>query len=98
MQGQLVLLLPPESNPPLLDRKGLGMLVESGWKQALAKLGLQHLLGVMRPGVDGDVAGIWSFDKAFTHALLARLENEAQREGFEFRLVSEQKFMTLLAD
>lgn len=98
MQGQIAFLLPTASNPPLLDRKGLGMLMESGWKQALARLGLQHLLGVMRPGVDGDVAGIWSFDKAFTHALLAGLENEARREGYEFQLVSEETFMTLLAD
>jgi hypothetical protein len=98
MQGQIVLLLPAASNPPLLDRKGLGMLMECDWEQALAKLGLRHLLGVMRPGVDGDVAGIWSFDKAFTQALLAGLLKEAQREDYEFLLVSEEKFMALLAN
>lgn len=67
------------------------------WLQTIARPGLQHLLGLMRPGVDGAVAGIWSFNKKVTQELSACLEREAHQMGFEFRLVPESTFTELLA-
>jgi hypothetical protein len=98
MQGQAGLLLPFEAPTPNLDRKSLRLLIADGRVDAPARIGLNDTLGLLRPGVDGAVAGLWSFDRALTRALLARLESEAVQIGFEFRLVSETTFADLLAN
>ncbi len=72
--------------------------MESDWRQAIARPDLRHLLGLMRPGVDGAVAGIWSFDKKVTQELLASLEREAHQLGFEFCTVAEDTFTGMLAN
>lgn len=98
LQGQVALLHPPGSAPPRLDRKSLGILMGRDWRQEIARPDLRHVLGLMRPGVDGAVAGIWSFDKKVTQVLLARLENEAHQSGFEFCTVGEDAFTGMLAN
>jgi hypothetical protein len=98
LQGQIALLLPPGSAPPQLDRKTLRKLMGSDWRQAIARPDLRHLLGLMRPGIDGAVAGIWSFDKKVTQTLLARLESEAHQMGFEFCTAAEDAFTAMLAN
>jgi hypothetical protein len=98
MQGQVGLLLPFGSPAPQFDRRGLRQLIASDRGDTPARLGLNDTLGLIRPGVDGAVAGIWSFDRAFALALLARLESEAFQMGFEFRLATEATFTDLLAN
>ena len=98
MQGQVGLIFPFGSPAPQLDRKGLRLLIASERGDTPARLGLKDALGLIRPGVDGAVAGIWSYDRAFSLALLARLESEAVQMGCEFRLTTEAIFTDLLAD
>jgi hypothetical protein len=98
MQGQVGVLFPLGSPMPRLDRKSLRLLIANGHADTPLKLGLNDTLGLLRPGVDGGLAGFWSFDRALTRALLARLESEAIQMGFEFRLVAEANFSDLLAD
>jgi hypothetical protein len=98
MQGQVGLLLPLGSPMPRFDRKSLRLLIANGHADTPLKLGLNDTLGLMRPGVDGGLAGFWSFDRALTRALLVRLESEAVQMGFEFGLVAEADFSDLIAD
>jgi hypothetical protein len=98
MQGQVGLLLPSGSPAPQLDRKGLRLLIASERGDTPMRLGLNDALGLIRPGVDGAVAGIWSFNRAFARALMTKLESEAIRMGFEFRIVTEASFTDLLAN
>jgi hypothetical protein len=97
LQGQVALLFPLDAKPPQLTRKELMSVLDRGWRELQDRVKFPHLLGLMRPGVDGDVAGIWSFDKAFTKALLHQLEMEAHRMGFECQLVSENLFAESIA-
>jgi hypothetical protein len=98
MQSQVALFLPLGAPAPQLDRKGLRLLIASESGDTHLRLGLHDALGLIRPGVDGAVAGIWSFNRTFGLALLAKLESVAFQMGFEFRLVSETTFTELLAN
>jgi hypothetical protein len=98
MQGQVGLFLPIGSLMPQFDRRSLRLLIANYGADTAMKLGLNHALGLIRPGVDGAVACIWSFDRAFTLALLSKLKSEAVQMGFEFRMVTEATFTDLLAN
>jgi len=46
----------------------------------------------VRPGVDGDVAGLLSLTEASEQVTLAALERETRRAEFDWALVTEEAF------
>jgi hypothetical protein len=92
MQGQVVLLSEPEAAPPDVDVAALLALFEDDWTKQAAALRPVGVKGAMRPGVDGDVAGVLSLTDAFDQAVLAALERETRLAGFDWAVVPESAF------
>ncbi|SFN87885.1 hypothetical protein SAMN05216386_2056 [Nitrosospira briensis] len=98
MQGQIVLLSAHEAGPPELDCECAISLVDNDdWSNQKEILSEAGILGMVRPGVDGDVAGLFSLVPSLEAALLSTLENETSRAGFEWAVLPEDKFCEFLA-
>jgi hypothetical protein len=91
MQGQVAMLSEGEA-PPRVDRATLIGLIEDGDTNAAALQSL-GIGSVLRPGVDGDVAGLWSSTEAFGERLATALESASRAAGCEWEIVSEAEFM-----
>ena len=92
MQGQVAMLSEPESPPPDLDEDRVLALFGEDWADHAASLVLSGIEGIVRPGVDGDVAGLLTLTDAFDRAMLAGLEKETRGAGLEWSVVSEEEF------
>lgn len=92
LQGQVLLLSPPDAAPPVIERHQLLDLFEEDWSREVATLAAAGVAGIVRPGVDGDLAGLLSFTTGFEDALLAALEHEARGASFEWSVVAEEAF------
>jgi len=92
LQGQVVLLSQPDAPPPDIDEEALLALFGENWTQNAASLAPVGIGGILRPGVDGDVAGLLSLTDAFDQAVFAALESETRRAGFNWALTSEEAF------
>ena len=98
MQGQVVLLSTPEAGPPELDSEFLISLVDKDdWSNQEKILSEAGILGIVRPGVDGDVAGLLSLASSFEPIVLSALEEESARAGFEWDVLDEDMFSVRLA-
>ena len=93
LQGQVVVLSAPVALPPDLNEADLLSLFDEDWARRAASLAGLDVDGVVRPGVDGDVAGLLSLTQPFGERVLAALEHEARAEGFEWDVVSEVAFV-----
>ena len=92
MQGQVVLLSGPEAPPPDIDEDALLALFGQDWTKRAAPLAAAGIAGIMRPGVDGDVAGLLSLRDEFEPVVLDTLERETRLAGFEWALLPEEAF------
>jgi hypothetical protein len=92
LQGQLVMLSPPDAAPPDIDLETLGALLEQDWTRRADSLAARRIDGILRPGVDGDVAGLLSFANAVKQDFLASLERESRLAGFEWAVEAEDAF------
>jgi hypothetical protein len=92
MQGQVVLLSEPEAPPPDIDEDTLLALFGDEWTKRAAALSPLGIKGILRPGVDGDVAGLLSVTDAFEQVVLAALESESQRAEIDWALLPESAF------
>jgi hypothetical protein len=97
LQGQLVLLSKSDLPPPDLDLKTLIGLLGEDWMAWPARLEATGVLGVMRPGVDGDVAGIVLVTDRFERDLLVTLEREVRLRGLDWTTMAERDFAEALA-
>lgn len=89
-QGQVVLLSAPDVPPRAIDWRTLIALNDRPvGPDALASLRVD---AIVRPGVDGDVAGIMSASDSFERQLLGSIEREAGQSGFSWRVLSEDAF------
>jgi hypothetical protein len=97
MQGQIVLLSPPDSPPPGCDEQQLLALFDNdSWTAHAAALAADRVEAIVRPGVDGDVAGLLAFSESFEREVLAALEREARSLGAAWAIVPEQLFAAKL--
>jgi hypothetical protein len=92
MQGQVVLLSDPDAPPPDLDEDALLALFGEDWTKHAALLAANGVRGIMRPGVDGDVAGLLSSRDEFEQVVLDALERETRLAGFDWALLPESAF------
>jgi hypothetical protein len=97
LQGQVALLSEPEAPPPDVAAEALLALIDDDWASRIGALVGEGVMGVVRPGVDGDVAGVLSMTAAFEQNLLAALEREAVEAGFSWAVLSEEEFGRQLA-
>lgn len=96
-QGQLALLGNGELIASRLTRPQLLSLMDEDWvmhAQMLAGSGIQ---AVLRPGVDGNVIGLWSVTGQVQESLMQAMETAAQRAGIGWRRVNEDELMAQLA-
>lgn len=96
LQGQVAMLSEREAIPPQIDRQALRSLIHDDWARHAMQLRSCGITGVLRPGVDGDVVGIFSLTDEFMPTLLDALEREARRARFAWLLLSESAFINLL--
>jgi hypothetical protein len=92
LEGQLVLLSGPDAPPPDIDEETLLALFGEEWTKHAASLDAVGVEGIVRPGVDGDVAGLLSIADAFEQVVLAALESETRRAGFDWEVLPEKVF------
>lgn len=91
-QAQIGLLSTPGSPPPPLDAHVLDALLSDGWVDAIAALGRSGVVGGLRPGVDGGVAGLFFLDPACADAFLADLAAAAKADDLAFAEVPSEAF------
>jgi len=92
-QGQVVLLSKADAPPPGIDGETLLALFEDDWtKRAASQLAPGGIEGILRPGVDGDVAGLLSLTDAFEQVSLEVLQRETRHDGFDWALLPEKAF------
>jgi hypothetical protein len=96
-QAQVGLLSKPDAPPTGIDEPQLLALFDDEWTTHAASLAADGVEGVVRPGVDGDVAGVWTLSEAFEQALLSALANEARSGGIGWTIVSEDAFASKVA-
>jgi hypothetical protein len=92
MQGQVLLISAPAEAPPEIDRKQLRALLENEWAEAAKALSTPGVIGVVRPGVDGDLAGLLTLTADAERMSLAALESETHRASFDWAVLSEDAF------
>lgn len=97
MRGQVALISDGKLPPPEIDRPTLLGLIEDDWIARATSLRIAGICAVMRPGVDGDVAGILALSEVFRLAFLAQLDHHARIAGFDFELLPEDAFVDRLA-
>jgi hypothetical protein len=97
LQGQVVLLSEPEQTMPEIDRQTLLSLFEDDWTQQALHLQSTGTQCVMRPGVDGSVAGLLFLTDDFRSKFLQILGNESRADGFELNLLPETDFVSSIA-
>lgn len=92
MQGQVLLISAAADPPPGIDRKQLLAVLENEWSGTTEQLSALGVIGVVRPGVDGDLAGLLTLTAEVREAGLAALEREARRASFDWSVLSEEVF------
>jgi hypothetical protein len=95
MQGQVVVLSTTDAPPPNIDEDTLLALFGDDWANHAPSLGPLGIEGIVRPGVDGDVAGLLSLTDAFDDAVIDALESETRRAGFDWGVLTEDAFARL---
>ena len=96
MQGQVVLLVDPERSLPKIDWQTLRSLIGDDWIRHASRLQNLGVQGVLRPGVDGCVAGILFLTDDFRQKFLKVLENQTRAAGFDWEALSEADFVSSL--
>ncbi len=97
-ETQLILLSETERALPKIDWQTLLSLYEDDWIPHASRLQRIGVQCVVRPGVDGCVAGILFLTDDFHRTFLKILENQTRAAGFDWQVLSEADFASALAD
>ena len=90
-QGQVGLMSDPDAPPPVIDYATIGDLFSADWVARAAGFNEGPIRGVLRPGVDGDVAGLYSSDPAFMDRIQRDLEAACRDAGCDWALVPDDQ-------
>lgn len=91
---QCLFLSPTEAPPPQLSEKDLNRVRQNKALYEVSDLGVN---GVVLPGVDGDVAGIYTFSPPLQHQVLDDLSDACDEAGTHLQFVSEVELIEALA-
>lgn len=81
LQAQAAVLSPRGAPPPDIDVASWPALLDERWLDAASALREARIDAVVRPGVDGAVAGLLTWHDATEHRLLTALSQETARAG-----------------
>lgn len=98
LETQIILLSEPERVLPKIDWQTLLSLFDDDWILSASQLQRIGIQCVLRPGVDGCVAGVLFLTDDFRHKFLGILENQSRAAGFDWELLSEAEFASSLSD
>jgi len=98
-QGQIVLLAGEEPSQRDSEREDLAAwdretvldLFGDDWTTRAVPLASRSITGVVRPGVDGDVAGLLSLTEGFLHTALEALARQTRLAGFDWAVIPEKE-------
>jgi hypothetical protein len=98
-QGQFVLMSSAGESPPDFDSIAFGpaTLFEREWAEGFGSLHSLGVQAIIRPGVDGDVAGLLCASCEIRDYFEAILSRSAQESGMPLQYVSEAEFVEALA-
>lgn len=91
-QGQIALLSSIDMPVPKVDRKFFLSLLGEHWIKQVESPRIRNLDAVMRPGVDGDIAGIIWLEMERQKSFFAALEYEANVIGYKCIVLDEDAF------
>lgn len=83
-QGQIALLSDAEAPPPELDRQAVVELTSDAWATRCLALSSASVFGALRPGVDGDVAGLFCATEEFHRIAIEALKSSSVAAGAEW--------------
>jgi len=92
LQGQVVLLSATDAPPPKINCRMVDSLFANDWTENASVLASLGIHGILRPGVDGDLAGLLSFTFGFEHDIMTELKLGAQSFGLNWAELSEDAF------
>ena len=98
MQGQAAVLYENQHFNDSLTPKDFQKLFSDGWAVGAADLCARGAAAVIRPGVDGDVFGLFTAEVARQAAFSSELEKAAGLAGYRFRKLSETDLTSELAE
>ena len=93
-RAQVIFLSAAESEPPALSERHLRLAYESEAFDVLSSIGVT---GLLLPGVDGDVAGLYAFSRNLGDRLTSGFKKACADVGADWRSVSESELRELLA-
>jgi hypothetical protein len=98
-QGQFALISPDGASAPDFDRTGFdpATLFEREWPESFGSLQPLGVQAILRPGVDGDVAGLLCASGEVRDRFETILSRCAEEFGMSVQYVSEAQFVTALA-
>jgi hypothetical protein len=88
-QGQLALLSGKDTRPPELTTKQIRELIEHRNPGIAKQAGFA---GVLLPGVDGDVAALWTFDPIAKRQFMEALLRWCEAAGYRLSNTTEDEF------
>ena len=97
LQGQAILISPDDRGPPVLDWAQMLSLTGGEGSALSASLSVWGASAVVRPGVDGAVAGFVAASGVVKERALASIREAAASQGFDVRLLTEGEFEEALA-
>lgn len=93
-RGQVIFLSAKGYPSPAITKSELQIdLTDAGIKKLMSF----GIIGLVLPGVDGDVAGIYSFSTGLLNNLLDTIREECMRLDFPFLIINEQEMADALA-
>jgi len=98
LQGQIVLLSETENSAPKIDRKTMLNLLNGDWNNEIPKLLSLGIQGLFAPGVDGAVAGFYSFSEVFKELFFSEIQQQCKRLEVGWTECAEKEFSDYLAD
>jgi hypothetical protein len=94
MGSQVAFLSTPTAPPPPISKTHYNTRLDSTQLLRLHELGGS---GIFAAGVDGDVAGLYTFDDGLLNGILSSLKNASEEAGARWREVDEDEFAELVA-
>lgn len=89
LEGVMGLLSAPDAAPPTVTAEQLDALLAPTWTEAALALATENVIGAVRPGVDGDVAGLFATSPSFLDRVVDAIAREAEKLGVPHAFVSE---------
>lgn len=97
LQGQAAFLSRPGNSAPEISRQTVLALLNRDWGVEISNLISTGVQGLFIPGVDGDVAGLYSFSSSFEKLFFSEIQRQCQLLNVRWEECEEEAFSENLA-